>query len=154
MKFILLAFAIGIIAGLRAMTAPAVTSWAARFGVLNLSGSWMAFLGYSWTLWIFTLAAIGELVNDKLPTTPSRKAPPGFIARIISGGLCGAAFGVQGGNIAGGIIAGMLGAVVGTLGGADLRARLAKAFGKDMPAALLEDAIAIAGVLIIVSCAR
>jgi uncharacterized membrane protein len=154
MKFILLAFAIGVISGLRTMTAPAATSWAARLGVLNLSGSWTAFLGYSWTPWIFTLAAIGELINDKLPTTPSRKAPPGFIARILSGALCGAAFGVQGDNMAIGITAGILGSVVGTLGGAGIRARLAKAFGKDTPAALLEDSVAILGSLAIMCCAR
>jgi hypothetical protein len=38
-------FSIGIIAGLRSLTAPAVVSWAARLGWLNLSGSWLSFLG-------------------------------------------------------------------------------------------------------------
>ena len=41
----LLALVIGIVAGLRAMTAPAAVSWAARLGWLDLSGSWLAFLG-------------------------------------------------------------------------------------------------------------
>jgi uncharacterized membrane protein len=49
-----------------------------------------------------------------------------------------------------GIVAGILGAVAGTLGGYEFRARLAKAFGKDTPAALIEDVIAIAGAILIV----
>lgn len=146
-----LAFAIGIIAGLRAMTAPAAISWAARLGRLPLGNSWLAFLGYSWTPWILTLAAIGELINDKLPNTPSRKVPPQFIVRILSGALCGAAIGVSESNLVVGLIAGALGAVVGTLGGAELRSRLVKAIGgKDLPIALLEDAVAIVGAYLIV----
>jgi uncharacterized membrane protein len=45
----LLAFLIGVISGLRAMTAPAAVSWAAFFGLLNLEGTWLAFLGYRFT---------------------------------------------------------------------------------------------------------
>ena len=48
---------------------------------------------YAATPYIFSVLAIGELISDKLPNTPSRKAPPGFIARIVTGGLSGAAFG-------------------------------------------------------------
>ena len=71
----LLAFLIGIVAGMRAMTAPAAISWAARLGQLSLAGTWLAFLGYAWTPWILTLLAAGELVTDQLPSTPSRKVP-------------------------------------------------------------------------------
>src|SRR5262249_4096336 len=70
----LLAFLIGLVAGLRAMTAPAAVSWAARLGWLNLHGTPLAFLGAAVTPWIFTVAAIGEIVNDKLPKTGSRMA--------------------------------------------------------------------------------
>ncbi len=42
-----------------------------------------------------------------------------------------------------GVLAGAVGAVIGTLGGAAIRGRLAVAFGKDLPAALLEDVVAI-----------
>lgn len=45
----LLAILIGVVAGLRAMMAPAVVSWAAARGSLDLSGHWLAFLGYRWT---------------------------------------------------------------------------------------------------------
>jgi uncharacterized membrane protein len=140
-----LAFLIGVAAGLRAMTAPAAVCWAARLGWLKLQGTPLAFLGHAVTPWIFTIAAIGELINDKLPKTPSRKVPPQFIARIVMGALCGAAIGATAGALAGGLIVGAIGAVAGTLGGAELRGRLVRASGgKDLPIALLEDAIAIA----------
>jgi uncharacterized membrane protein len=146
----LLALLIGVIAGLRAMTAPTAVSWAAFLGLLSLEGTWLAFLGYRFTPWILTVLAVGELIGDKLPTTPSRKVPGAFAARIVSGALCGAAIGASGGTLLGGAVAGVIGAIIGTLGGAAARARLATAFGKDRPAALLEDAVAILGAALIV----
>ena len=146
-----LAFLIGVIAGLRAMTAPAVVSWAARLGWLHLANTWLSFLGAAVTPWIVSVLALGELVADQLPGTPSRKAPPGFGARIVTGARCGGALGASGGALAEGMIAGVVGAVVGTLGGYEVRVRAAKAIGKDLPVALIEDAIAIGGALLIVS---
>ena len=66
-----LALLAGVVAGSRVFTALAAVSWAARLGGLNLGDSWLAFMGYSWTPWIFTLLAIVELVTDQLPSTPS-----------------------------------------------------------------------------------
>ena len=139
-----LAFLIGVAAGLRALTPAAFVCWAARLGWLKLQGTPLAFLGYAVTPWIFTIAAIGELINDKLPKAGSRKEPPAFIARIVMGALCGAAIGATAGALAGGLILGAIGAIVGTFGGYEFRARLARAAGRDLPIALLEDAIAIA----------
>jgi uncharacterized membrane protein len=146
------AFLIGVIAGLRALTAPAVVSWAVRFGWLHVENTWMAFLGFAATPYIISALAIGELISDKLPNTPSRKAPPGFIARIVTGGLSGAAIGATSGSWVFGLVLGVIGAIAGTLGGYELRVRLVKATGgKDLPIALLEDAIAIGGAFLIVS---
>ena len=145
----LLAFLIGVVAGLRSMTAPAAVSWAAYLGRLRLDGTWLAFLGYQWTPWILTLLALGELVADQLPSTPSRTAPLGFGGRIVTGALSGAAVGTAGGSMLGGAIAGIAGAMVGTLGGYSFRARLATAFGRDRPAAFVEDAVAIAAAVAI-----
>ncbi len=145
MPLSVLAFLIGLVAGLRAMTAPAAVSWAARLGWIHLEGTPLAFLGAAVTPWIFTVGALGELVNDKLPRTGSRKAPPPFIARVVMGALCGAALGAAGQSLVGGLVAGAVGAVVGTLGGYEFRARLVRAAGgRDLPIALLEDVIAIA----------
>ena len=146
-----LAFLIGIIAGLRAMTAPAAVAWGAALGWFDVSQTPLAFMGYKWTPWIFTVLAAVELITDQLPTTPSRKVPMQFGARIIMGALTGATIGASGGSLVGGLIAGVVGAVVGTLGGAAVRGKLSAAFGKDTPAALIEDAIAIVGAILIIS---
>jgi uncharacterized membrane protein len=146
-----LAFLIGVIAGLRSLTAPMAVSWAARLGWLHLDNTWLAFLGSAVTPYIFTLLAIAEIVNDKLPKTPSRKEPMGFGARIVTGALSGAAIGASGDSLIAGLILGVIGAVAGTLGGAEFRARLARDFGRDLPAALIEDVIAVGGAFFIVS---
>ncbi len=150
MNFVLVAFGLGFVSGLRALTAITVTSWAARLGRLPLGGSWMAFLGYAATPWILSLAALGEIVNDKLPNTPSRKVPPQFAVRILLGSAAGAAIGIAHGMIMFGLILGALGAVAGTLGGAWARATLVKATGgRDLPIALIEDATAIGTSLVL-----
>jgi uncharacterized membrane protein len=142
-----LAFFIGCVAGLRTFTAPAFVSWMARLGALNLSDTPLAFLDNSWTPWILTLLAVGELVADQRPSMPSRTAPAGFGARLVSGAVCGAAVGTAGSTMVGGMMAGIAGAVTGTLGGHAFRAQLAAAFRRDRPAAFIEDAIAIGGAL-------
>ena len=148
MGLYLLALLIGVIAGLRAMTAPAAVSWAAFFGFLNLEGTWLAFLGYQFTPWILTVLAVGELIADQLPTTPSRKRLAPFATRILVGSLCGGAI-AMGGSFLGGLAAGAVGSIIGTLGGEEGRTRLAAAFGKDRPAALIEDTIAIIGAALV-----
>ena len=145
------AFLIGLIAGLRAMTAPAAVAWAVHLGWFDVSQTSLAFMGYRWTPWIFTLLAIVELITDQLPSTPSRKVPMQFGTRIVVGALTGATVGASGGSLAGGLIAGIIGAVAGTYGGAAARKRLAAAFGKDAPAALIEDIVAIGGAILIVA---
>lgn len=150
----LLALLIGIIAGLRAMTAPAAIAFAAHYGLLNLEGTWLAFLGYRWTPWILLVLAIGELITDQLPSTPSRKVPVQFGTRILMGAATGGAIGVAAGSPWIGAIIGVIGAVIGTLGGAAARGKMAAAFGKDLPAALIEDAVAIAGAVLVVLALR
>ena len=151
MSVYVLALCIGIVAGMRAMMAPTAVSWAAHLGWLDLQGTWLAFLGFAYTPYILSVLALGELIADKLPTTASRKVPLQFGTRIVVGALCGAAIGTSAGAMVGGIVAGVVGAVIGTLGGSELRGRLARAVGKDLPIALLEDALAIGGAILIVS---
>ncbi|MBL8268383.1 DUF4126 family protein [Steroidobacter sp.] len=146
----LLALSIGIVAGLRAMTAPAAIAFAAHYGKLDLNGTFLAFLGYKWTPWILLVLAIGELITDQLPTTPSRKVPVQFGTRILMGAVTGGAIGTAAGNLWIGAITGVVGAIIGTLGGAAVRGKLAAAFGKDPPAAFIEDAVAIAAAVLIV----
>lgn len=134
------------------MTAPALVSWAAYLGWLDLASTPFAFVGYTVTPYIISLLAIGELITDKLPKTPSRKAPPGFIARIVLGSLSGCALSLgigQPGFI--GAVLGCAGAVAGTLGGYETRTRLVRRLNlPDFAVAVLEDVIAIAVGLFVV----
>jgi uncharacterized membrane protein len=148
-----LAFAIGVIAGLRAFTAPTVVCWAAHLGWINLHGSHLAFLGSIITVVIVTLLAIFELINDKLPKTPNRTTPGPLGFRILTGGLSGAALAIAGAQgVLLGVILGIVGAVVGTFGGYQARHRIVTGLKiKDIGVALVEDLIAIGGGLLIVT---
>jgi uncharacterized membrane protein len=152
MTFYLAALLLGVIAGLRAVMPVAAVSWAASLGILKLTGTPLALLGAAITPWIVTLIAAGELLNDKLPKTPSRKVPVQFGGRIVTGALAGGAVGLSAGAPIPGVVLGAVGAVIGTLGGAWARGKLAGAFGRDLPAALLEDLIAVGGAALIVCC--
>jgi uncharacterized membrane protein len=149
MTILLLALLIGVIAGLRAMTAPAVLAFAAAYGPLELGGTPLGFMGYKPVAWVLAILALGEMVTDQLPSTPSRKVPVQFATRVITGAFSGAVIGAAGASMFAGGVLGAIGAVIGTYGGAAARARLAAAFGRDRPAALIEDAVAVVGGLLI-----
>ncbi len=154
MMVLVAALSIGVIAGLRTMTAPAAVSLAALLGWLELTHTPLAFMGSGVTAAILTLAALGEFVVDQLPTTPSRTSLLPLGARLVSGGLCGAAIGVSAGALWPGLIAGSVGATIGTFGGHAARLRLAVAFKSDRPAGFLEDALAVVAALAIVASRR
>ena len=137
----LLAILIGVAAGLRVATPIAAISWGAWLGWIDLSATPLGFLGNIIAVIIITLLAIAEMVVDQLPSTPSRKVPVQFGTRIVLGALAGALLMPASWII--GAILGAVGAVLGTLGGAEVRARLAKAFGRDLPAALVEDVVVV-----------
>jgi uncharacterized membrane protein len=142
---LLLALGLGFVAGLRTFTAPAVVAGAASLQWINLHGTWASWLGHPVTVGIISVLALGELFLDKQPKTPPRTAPPSFIVRIASGAFVGAVIGTAWAYRWSSLGAGVIGAVLGTLGGYQARARLAAARGKDLPVALLEDAVAVLG---------
>jgi uncharacterized membrane protein len=148
-----LAFGIGVIAGLRALTAPAVVCWAALLHWINLQGTHLAFMGSIVAVAIFTLAAVGEIVNDKLPKTGPRTATPSLIIRIMMGAFAAATLSAGiAGSIWVGALLGAVGAVVGTFGGYYVRMGVVKALhSPDFPIALLEDAVAVCGGLFLAS---
>lgn len=148
-----LAFAIGIVSGMRSLTAPAVAAWAAQRGWLNLAGSRLAFVGSTAAVAIFTVLAIAELVADKLPSTPSRTAPVGLVARFVCGAFSGACVGVSAGQAPTfGAILGAAGGIAGAVAGYQWRTGLVRALKvPDFVIAVLEDAIAIGAALFIVS---
>jgi uncharacterized membrane protein len=152
MMTLLFAFLIGFFGGLRSLTAPAATAWAAYLGWLKLERP-LSLIGSVPALAIFTLLAVFELVADKMPQTPSRTSPPGLIARIVMGGLtgaCVAAGGAQG--ILLGAVLGAVGGVAGCFLGYRARTGLVQALGiRDIYVALAEDIVAIAGCMWVVS---
>ena len=150
---LLFVFLIGVVTGLRSLTGPAVTSWAAHLGWLSLIGTPMRFMSSIVTAVIFTVLAVVELVADKLPSTPARTAAMGLGARVVMGALCGTTVALAGGeSIALGIVLGVAGGLVGTYGGYQVRTRLVKALGvPDMVVAVIEDIVAVGGGLLILS---
>jgi uncharacterized membrane protein len=148
-----LVFALGFCNGLRTLTPIAVLCWAAHFHWLSLAHTPFAWLGSVISLIVFTVLALGELVGDKLPKTPSRLSPPGLIGRIVFGGGCGAALMIVAGAVwIAGAVLGAIGAVVGAYVGYFVRRRLTSRAGlPDLPIALLEDLIAIGGSFFIIS---
>jgi len=150
---LLLAFLIGVIAGLRSLTAPAVVAGAAHLGRLNLQGSLFSFMATKYAAVFFILLALVEIVNDKLPKTPNRTSPLGLIPRILFGGLAGACLALAGSqSMALGAILGAVGSVAGAFAGYNARKSLAQALKvPDLVIALVEDAVAFGGGIFIVT---
>ena len=149
--FFVLALGIGIVAGLRSLTAPAVVAWGAHLNWLNLHGSPFAFMGSTPAVAILSVLAIGELIADKLPMIPKRTAPAPLMARIITGGLCGACLcaAARQSLIAGALLGG-IGGIVGAFVGYGIRRRLDLHI-KNFLVAICEDVIAVGLALFLVS---
>ena len=148
-----LALGIGIVAGLRSLTAPAVVAWGAHLGWLNLHGSPLAFMGSTTAVAVFSLLAIGELIADKLPMMQKRTAPAPLMARIITGGLCGACLcAAVGKSLLAGALLGGIGGLVGAFLGYSVRRGLMNTFHiNDLVVAVCEDAVAVGLALFLVS---
>lgn len=150
---LLVAFGIGVVAGLRSMLAPAIVAWAAHLGWISLSGSHLAFMGSAWAAGIFTLGALVEFVADQLPTTPARTTAVPLAARIVMGLLTGACLGTAGGaSLWLGPLAGAIGAIAGAFGGYQVRVGLIRTLqARDFAIAIPEDLIAVGLGLLLVS---
>jgi uncharacterized membrane protein len=144
---------IGIVAGMRALTAPAVTSWAVRLGWLDLTGFHFARFGTTVTAVVLSMLALLELINDKRPTAPNRTAPLGFGARLFTGTLSAIViFASAHQSLVIGALLGATGAFIGTFGGFHIRRYLTKNVGlPDLYVALAEDFVAVGGGLLLVS---
>jgi uncharacterized membrane protein len=134
---------LGVVTGMRSMTAMAVLCWAAWLGLVPEHG-WAIWIAYLATAILFTVLALGEYVADTLPKTPNRTAPGPAVARVVIGALVGALVVTANGEpLAGGILLGALGALIGTWGGYWVRMTLDRMTGHDLPVALVESASAI-----------
>ncbi len=80
---------LGFVTGLRSMTPLALLNWTRRIGV-DADSAIEQFLDAPASRVVSSLLAVGELVGDKLPITPSRLAVAPFLGRIAIGALAGA----------------------------------------------------------------
>ncbi len=93
------------------------------------------------------LGAIGELIGDVLPFTPSRTKPGPLIGRMTTGAIAGAAIGTLHGADArrSGAALGAVGGLAGSFAGSLVRAAGSKIGLPDLLVALLEDAVVLLG---------
>jgi len=144
-----LAVGIGAVAGLRALTAPAVLAWATERRLIRLGSSPFATTISGTASRRITDFALGELIADKLPFTPSRLNATPLASRIVSGAICGATiYGVVKRPLTEGAILGGIGAIAGAFVGYHMRKRLSRDM-PDLGVAILEDAFAIGGGVLI-----
>jgi len=141
----LLALLIGVVAGLRALTPPAVVAWGAKLGWLPVAGTWAGWVAHPITVVVLTILLVVEFITDQLPSTPARTVPPQFLARIVTGAFAGAVIGAGFHHTPTAIGSGMVGAVIGTMLGYHGRRILSARVGKDLPVAIAEDALAVLG---------
>ena len=92
-----------------------------------------------------SVAAVGEMLGDKLPWTPSRLAPGPLLGRLVFGGAAAAGLAVVlGGPVLPTTAMGAAGAAFGAVVGNRARVRLVEATGIPDPLwAVVEDSIAV-----------
>ena len=148
-----LAVGIGAVAGLRTLAAPAVLAWAAKRRLIRLGSSPFATIISATASKRITDFAVSELIADKLPFTPSRLNAGPLASRIISGAICGATiYGVVKRPLTEGAVLGGLGAIAAAFAGYHMRKRLSRDM-PDLAVAVLEDALAIGGGVLITALA-
>lgn len=104
---------IGALAGMRTSSAPAITSQIlSRHHSKRLERSPLNFMQLKTVTNILTILTVGEVIVDKLPTTPNRTKPAGIIFRGLSGALAGASiYKASGNNVLAGTLTGAASAV-------------------------------------------
>jgi len=142
-------FLIGLVAGSRAMTPLATVSDAARRGVLRTANGGPSWLGHPLVAAGSKALAAGELWGDKLHSAPDRIVPAGIAARIVSGGLAGAALAPRRYALAGALL-GASAAVGAAYLTFSLRERAMRRFGQT-PTGLVEDALTVGAAQMVVA---
>jgi uncharacterized membrane protein len=137
---------LGILAGMRSMSAPAITSkMLSQRHSKRLEKSPLNFMQSGKTANILSVMALGEFVGDKMPSAPNRVALPAIISRSISGAVAGASiYKASGGNVYAGAILGSVTAIAATFGSFYLRKAMVKqAHLIDPIVGSIEDAIVL-----------
>ena len=142
------AIALGAVAGMRAVAAPAVLShFLANDPAGALYNTRLRYLQRPYVATTLKYLACAELIGDKLPLAPDRIKPMQLGARLLSGAVVGAT--VAGANEKSklnGALLGMAGALAASYGFYFLRKVLGQKSGlPDMALGLAEDALAATG---------
>jgi uncharacterized membrane protein len=134
---------LGVVTGMRSMTALAVVCWFAWLGLLPETGwaHWSATLAAAI---VFGLCALAEYAGDLSPKAPSRTTMFPLTVRILFGAMAGAlsAHALTEPAV-GGVVFGVAGVMIGAYGGVWVRMWLAKKVGRDWPVGVGESAMAL-----------
>ncbi|MBB4689105.1 hypothetical protein [Amycolatopsis jiangsuensis] len=132
--------ALGAATGLRSSIGMSALSLSARRDDAGVSSR----IAGPWAKTGSVVVAAGETVLDKQPTTPDRTEPPGLLPRAglaaTSGGAVAARYGEDPDLPA---LVGAAAAIGSAMAGIRFRAVARKRCGKDLPGALVEDAVAV-----------
>jgi uncharacterized membrane protein len=130
-----------------------VLVWAAKRKWIRLGHSPFATIISAKASKRITDLAVSELIADKLPFTPSRLKAGPLASRIVSGAACGATIYRLGKEpLIKGAVLGAVGATAGAFAGYHTRKRLSHD-SPNVGIAVLEDALAIGGGVLITSLA-
>jgi uncharacterized membrane protein len=150
----IIAFLLGLVAGLEAFVAPAAVSWAAYFGHFPVTGTHFAFMGHIATPIILTLLAIAEIIYVRLPKSADSKAFPGkLVLRIALGALSGAVIGSshQTNTLFDSAACGAIGAIASTFGSTVLFELFQKFLSDERRASIALNTLAVlAGLLVLI----
>ena len=138
--------ALGAMAGMRSMSAPATISHALSKNHSNaLADSPLRFMQSPTTAKVLKALAVAEVGGDKLPGMPDRTILPILSSRSMSGALVGAvAYKAKKGNVLVGALLGSAMAIAASYGALYLRKTLRRTTGlPDTVWALLEDGLVL-----------
>lgn len=130
-------FGIGVVTGMRSMTAGAALIWAAAFKRTRVD--WLPSSREACIL--ATAAALGEMAGDKMPFAPDRRISLSVLVRLAIGATGGVALAGREASPLGAALSGMAGAVAGTLLGRAARGATTRSRA-DWTRALTEDIMA------------
>jgi len=140
---------IGLTAGARALTPLADVSDALRRGAISRDNGAPSWLASPVVAAGAAMLAAGELWGDKLKSAPDRIVLAGIAARLVSGGLAGAALAPRRRALTGAVLGGGAAVAAAYLTFA-VRDRAIRRFGQT-PTGLVEDALTIGAAQLVIS---
>jgi uncharacterized membrane protein len=150
----IVAFLLGLVAGIEAFVALAAVSWAAYFGHFPVAGTHFAFMAHIATPIILTLLAIAEIIYVRTPRSAGNKDfAPKLVLRIFLGAFVGAVIGSshQSNALFDSAACGAIGAIASTFGSTVLFELFQKCLNNERRASIALNTLAVlAGLLVLI----